>query len=451
MFNRLKTIECTDRFFRRVPGFYEQALRQFDALENSDPQERAAIQQRRIQTTLARARRLSGYAGAPASDRLEDWPVLTRADVQGREECFATRTLYPSPKAETGGTTGQPLRIKRTISGIAFEQAVIDRLCASVGMDACGARVAMLKADNIDPALTGAGRYWQDIGRNKRIYSSHHICPRTADVYRRSLQDFAPDILFCYPSSVELLAQTLGESTGLRIPLVFTSSDILRPETHDLIRRSFNCDNIDFYGHAERIVAAYNINGSQYRFLPSYGYAELIPCGDGLARIVATTLRRAGQIFVRYDTGDIARIASSDPAYLQQVGLGLVSFDGILGRDNEYIELSDGRRIFMVNTIARGADGASSLQLHFDGTDIIDIYIVPGSSFGEDTCRHVLAGFRQKFPSSVHPRLWTVSARIREANGKAPVLLRNPCLPDDRTAVDIAAIEAACGNSKEAA
>ena len=451
MFNRLKTIECTDRFFRRVPGFYEQALRQFDALENSDPLERAAIQQRRIQATLARARRLPGYAGASASDRLEDWPVLTRADVQSREEQYATKTFYPSPKAETGGTTGQPLRIKRTISGIAFEQAVIDRLCASVGMDACCARVAMLKADNLDTSLTDAGRYWLDIGRNKRIYSSHHICPRTADVYRRSLQDFAPDILFCYPSSVELLAQTLGERTGLRIPLVFTSSDILRPETHDLIRSSFNCDNIDFYGYAERIVAAYNVNGSQYRFLPSYGHAELIPCGEGLARIVATTLRKAGQIFVRYDTGDIARIASSDPAYLQQVSLGLVPFEGILGRDNEYIELRDGRRIFMVNTIARGADGTTSLQLHFDGADLVDIYIVPGTSFSEDTCRHILASFRQKFPPSVQPRLWTVPARIREANGKSPVLLRNPCLPDGRTSLDIAAIDASGGNSKAAA
>ncbi|MCC2099066.1 MAG: hypothetical protein KDJ29_19410 [Hyphomicrobiales bacterium] len=450
MFNKFKTIECTDRFLRRVPGFYAQALRQFDTLENSDPAERQAIQDQRIAATLRRAIRLPGYANAPLSERLEDWPILTRADIQGCEKQYATRTFYPAPKAETGGTTGQPLRIKRSIPGIAFEQAVIDRLCANVGIDPYKARVAMLKADNLDPALTGAGRYWMDIGTTKRIYSSHHICARTADVYRHSLQEFQPDILFCYPSSAELLIRTLGEDCGIKIPLVFTSSDILLPETHDLIRRALQCDNIDFYGHAERIVAAYNVNGGEYRFLPSYGHVELIPCGDGIARVVATTLRQQGQIFVRYDTGDIARIASSDADYLRQVSLGLASFSGILGRDNEFIELRDGRRIFMVNTIARGADGASSLQMHYDGSDQIDLYVVPGPEFSEATCRHILNGFRQKFPSSIHPRLWTVPSRVREPNGKAPVLLRKPCVPQHRQSVDLIALETA-GGSREAA
>jgi phenylacetate-CoA ligase len=264
MFETLKNFACTDRLLRRMPVVYQNTRRQLQRFENANAGDKASIQQNRIAKTLRRARLLPGYANTLTSDRLEDWPILTKADIQGREQQFADTTIYPTPQAESGGTTGMPLRLKRSIPSISFEQAIVDILTEKIGIDARKARIAMLKADNLSPALTGNGQYWYNIGAKKRVYSSHHICADTVDTYRHSLINFAPDILFCYPSSVETLLRHLGDNHGLKIPLVFTSSEILYPATCELIRDQLQCDNIDYYGHAERLVSAYNINGGQY-------------------------------------------------------------------------------------------------------------------------------------------------------------------------------------------
>ncbi|MGE3643109.1 MAG: hypothetical protein AB7F96_04575 [Beijerinckiaceae bacterium] len=406
------------------------ALKAMDALQPADLR---AEQERRLREVLDIARTLKGYARTGTGGRLETWPILTKQDILGHEDDFAIGTLYPSPHAETGGTTGQPLRMKRSVANIAFEQALIDWLCLKAGIDWRTARTAFLKGDTIKPALIAAGRYWADVGDKKRIYSSHHITAATIEVYRRSLIDYAPDILFCYPSSLESLSQHLGEHSGVRIPLVFSSSETLHPSTLSLARDRLSAQVLDYYGHSERIVSAYSFNGEPYRFIPAYGHAELIPCGEGLARIVATTVRPRDQIFIRYDTGDIARVGSDDPIILQAIGLGLRPFSGIDGRDNEFVELEDGRRIVGINQIARGAYGASSVQLHRIAPTAIDIYIVPAENFGPETGVCVLDNFYLKFPPAILAHLWLVNAPLREPNGKAPILLRRPVLPDTRT------------------
>ena len=193
------------------------------------------------------------------------------------------------------------------------------------------------------------------------------------------------------------------------------------------------CDIVDFYGHAERIATAHSINSRDYFFQAGYGHIELLPCGDGRARIVATSLDAQGQIFVRYETGDIAITETNDPAVLEQIAYGCLPFRGIEGRDSEYVELSDKRRIIGLNHIPRGADGAATVQLHASGIDCVDVYIVPASDYSPTTAQRILDNFYIKFPRTVEARLWLVHAPIRQANGKAPLLLRNPVLPDHRT------------------
>jgi len=333
----------------------------------------------------------------------------------------------------TGGTTGEPLRMKRSIAGIAFEQAIVDFLCEQAGFDARMARSATLKGDVLDPALIAAGRYWYDVGARKRVYSSLQLGQSTATAYRRSLLEYQPEILYCYPSAADALVNQLGDNSGVRIPLVFSSSEVLHAGVRQRVQAALDCRVIDFYGHAERLVAAYSEDGETYRFLPSYGHVELLPAGDGLARIIATSLRSNGQLLVRYDTGDLARVGTADAAALEQISLGLAPFFGIVGRDSEYIDLPDGKRIFVLNHIARGVEGANSVQVHYDGSLGVDIYVVPGKTLSDATCEQILRNFRDRFPATIGATIRMVSAPVREPNGQAPVLLRRPILPPERS------------------
>jgi len=436
VYNALKNMAFADRILPRPPFLYSRERRRI-AQPAETFERQKANQIHRLNIILARARRLRGYAGMPVEDELQNWPILTKQAILGHEHEFAEHTFYPAPHAETGGTTGQPLRVKRTIEGIACEQALVDHLAALVGVHVRTARAAMLKNDNVKISSIEDGRYWFDVGQRKKIYSSSHIDAHSAQAYRRSLLDYAPDILFCYPSSADTLAKYLGNYSGVRIPLVFSSSEVLHADARKRIAAAFQSNIIDFYGHAERLVAAYSINGGGYRFIPYYGYVELVPEGEGLARIIVTSLRPGGQIFVRYDTGDLARVPTQDPEILEQIGLGLIAFDGIVGRDCEYIDLPGGRRMFMPNHIARGVQGANSIQFQFDGESTVDIYIVPGEAFSASTVEQIQDNFHCKFPSHISPRIWTIASPLREPNGKAPVLLRNPEIPEKRSRIGL--------------
>ncbi|MCC2096871.1 MAG: hypothetical protein KDJ29_08260 [Hyphomicrobiales bacterium] len=432
MFNALKHNAFANRLLRRTPLVYARALREIESYEALNASERSAGRDALISAILREARKLPGYAHAPGSDDLRDWPILTKRKLLGNESRYATRSFFPSPTGETGGTTGQPLRLQRSYYNVVFEQACIDSLCARSIISPQTARVAVLRGDSIQRPDADQSGYWIDEGPRKRVYSAHHITRHNAASYVRSLLAYAPDILFCYPSSLAALLAHVEPLDGLRIPLVFSSSEVLHPQTMQDARERLHCDVIDYYGHAERIISAYAFNDDGYRFISAYGHAELVPCGDGKARIIATSLRANGQVFVRYDTGDLARIGERSSDDLQKIALGLLPFDGIEGRDSEYIELDDGRRIIGLNHVPRGAYGAASVQLHQAASNAVDIYMVPGQSFGQNCCETIVENFYSKFPVSVEVRLWTCDAPVREPNGKAPLLLKNPVVPENR-------------------
>lgn len=430
MFDSLKHIASANRILRRIPLVYRHAMRALKAVDAMNYEQRRDYQDKQISKVLQQAKTLPGYASAPDSLSLDDWPILPKQNLLGREHMYETASKLPTPSATTGGTTGQPLKLKRGYYNVVFEQCAVDYICQQAGIAPRSARTAILRGDSIKLPQQEQNIFWIDEGGKKRIYSAHHMTRESGPTYVQSLREYAPDILFCYPSSLAALLAYVGSTDGLHIPLVFASSEILHPETIALARKRLGCDIVDLYGHAERVALAYSMNGDAYHFLPAYGHVELIPCGTGKARIIATSLRPNGQLFVRYETGDIALTGDLPPGELPRVALGLAPFQGIDGRDSEFIALEDGRRIIGLNHIPRGVKGVANVQLHHSAPEVVDIYIVPEHTFGAHSRRAILDNFYAKFPSYVNAKLWLVEAPVREPNGKAPLYLRNPQIPE---------------------
>ena len=428
MFDELKHMPLVNGTLRRPPGLYGMARRLISRVASMDSDAREAFQRERVARVLKVARTLPGYSDAPASNELSQWPILTKARIAGREKDFCGGSILPAVPAATGGTTGQPLKLSRTWRSVALEQAVIDHLCLTCSLNTSVARIAVLRGDSIKPANDMQPPFWVDEGPVRRIFSAHHLSRDTIRDYVAALRDFRPDILLCYPSSLSNLLELIDNSETFQIPLVFASSEVLPQQTMLRARQDFGANVIDFYGHAERIVCAWSLNGEGYRFLPAYGHVELIPDGPGLARIVATSLTPRGQIFVRYDTGDLLRVPSSDPRMLREISVGVRPFQGIDGRASEFVDIADGRRIIGLNHIPRGVEGAISIQICKVSECQIDLYIVPADSFSAASGAQLIANFRQKFPASVEARAIFVQHSVREKNGKAPLLLRAPDL-----------------------
>ncbi|MDH7794168.1 MULTISPECIES: hypothetical protein [unclassified Beijerinckia] len=424
----LKHTALTDRLLRRPPGLYDYARRTITRVSTLTPEEQAAWAQTRITAILNRARTLPGYTPASTSQRLQDWPILTKPQLIGREKLFATRGVLPRANGATGGTTGQPMQVTRTAAGVVFEQATIDMLCRKAGADCALSRVAVLRGDSIKNPVDMSPPFWVDEGRRKRLFSAHHLNRDSIGAYIRALHDFAPDILFCYPSSLGALLHALPIDSGLHIPVIFASSETLPPATAELAREMLGARIVNYYGHAERIVAAADIDNEGCRFLPFYGHVELVPDEEGLARIIATSLWDHGQIFVRYDTGDRVRVPSHDPDVLARIAAGHQAFEAIDGRNSEYIDLPNGRRIIGLNHIQRGVRGAASIQLHYTRDQSLTLYIAPSEGYGPATIAAIKSNLSLKFPPDIPARFVLVDRPVREPNGKAPLLLRRPVI-----------------------
>lgn len=426
LLDRLKHVDLTDRYIRRFPWIYESARRTITSIESLDRNGRSSWVAGRLSIVLERARSLAGYADARGSSKLSDWPILEKQRLLQHENDFCTTSLLPRARAATGGTTGQPMRIARSLAGIVFEQATIDAICSAAGIDMSAARVAVLRGDSIKPASDFHPPFWIDEGSRKRVFSAHHLIAANARVYADALRAFAPDVLTCYPSSLGALLNVLTDEREIHVPAILSSSEMLSADTLSAAQRRFGAKVIDFYGHAERVVAAWSIDGGPWRFVPSYGYVELLPEGNGLASIIATSLWDHGQLFVRYRTGDLVSVPTYDPDALRDIALGLAPFFGVEGREGEFVQLANGQRIIGLNHIPRGVYGAASIQLHHAETDLVDIYVVPTARFGQDARHSLSENFRMKFPPKVKARLIRVARPVRESSGKAPLLLRAP-------------------------
>jgi phenylacetate-CoA ligase len=304
------------------------------------------------------------------------------------------------------------------------EQATIDHVCAKAGLDLGRARVAVLRGDFVKPPSEMRPPYWRASGGKKTVFSSFHLSRRTLLDYLRGFREFAPDVLSCYPSSLQHLVDLVKESgERLRIPFVLTSSECISADTIKTAREVLGAHSIDYYGQAERVVTAYSIDGGDYYFLPAYGLAEVVPEMEQRVRIVGTSLWNERQIFIRYDTGDLASVACMSEEARRRTELGLEGFRGIDGRSSERIDLTDGRRVIGLNHLPRGVPGARSIQFRHVQPEIVEAFLVPSLEYSQDTESALNRNFYAKFPPEIVLKITKVDVPIRSRSGKVNLLI----------------------------
>ncbi|WP_460450368.1 phenylacetate--CoA ligase family protein [Alsobacter sp. SYSU BS001988] len=423
MLNILKRSALFDRLARRPPVLYGRARRLIEAFDAMDAGQREAAQAELLERVLADAEQTGFYAGAGLRD-LSCAPLLRKEDVRQAETAFQRAIAVPRSPAATGGTTGAPLRLTRSPGQVVFEQALVDHLIALAGVEPTTVRSAVMRGDAIKPVDAMGPPYWTILGVDRALVSAHHLTSATYPDYERFLETFRPSILHAYPSALEQLT-TFAEERGGGPPLrlVFTSSEQLPMGLRARVKAAFGADLLDFYGQAERVCAAWSLRDGEFWFRPDYGAVEFRGGAAGV-RLIGTGLHNRAQILLRYDTGDLAALGPhASPERRRLIALGLEPFEGVSGRQSEYIELPDGARIIGLNHVPRGVDGASSIQILQDGPSRVRLRVVPNARYGEATRQRIEANLRLKAPLSVVVDYEIAGAPYRLPNGKAPLFV----------------------------
>jgi phenylacetate-CoA ligase len=334
---------------------------------------------------------VEGGISVESINTLEDikqFPILTKKGVLLAGDSIIS-TKYPRwllTKAFTGGTTGTPLTLRRSIFSIGNEHAFVRRQWDWAGIrltDRCAYLTGRLiaKPDQINGQL-----YAYDPIMKELILSTYHLSKNTARQYASAIKRYGVKAIVGYPSAVCLLAQIcLYAGIDLKVPAVLTSSEVLTESMRKTVYEAFECRIFDFYGSAERVCYIQTCDHGTYHIIPEYGLTELIPLdkSDGSEfKIVATGFWDFAMPFIRYDMGDI--VINSDNRC--PCGRQFPTVKSISGRQADTVKTPSGREFgaAILTHLLYGTNHIVESQIVQDAADHIIIRYVPTERFSKE-------------------------------------------------------------------
>jgi phenylacetate-CoA ligase len=400
--DRLKRLNLGDALIRRNPLFYRAARARLSA-------PRPDWLKQRLEKVLRAARRTPYGRRVGGGGQLASWPMLEKTALRAAPEAFRAPGLHICVRGSTGGTSGLPLRLVRSLPSVVAEQAALDLVLERLGVRPGAERMAVLRADSIkDPADRSPPFWIFTHGGRRLVLSPHHLEPGTVAEYARVLREFQPQVLWVYPTALESLCRLLlGAGLQLGIPCVHASSEVLGTHSWRLARLALNAPAIaDYYGQAERVAFASAFAPGEYRFLAGYSRVELVPFAQegasALYEIVGTSLWNLAMPLVRYRTGDLVRLpASWGAAELEEVACGARPFSGVLGRSGEFLLTPEGARITGINHFPREVANVQRIQVIQERVDQVRLLVLADAGYAPQDAERLLANVRAKLPPSM--------------------------------------------------
>jgi phenylacetate-CoA ligase len=433
--NALKRLKIGDAAVRRNPWFYADAQNTLAQLERAELHVRRDSTRDRLEKMLWSARRSLYGRNIRGSKDVNTWPLLDKSAVHANSSAFRIHTQFLTVTASTGGTSGVPLRVFRSLRSIAFEQACIDNMMQKLGANARAARYAILRGDAIKDPSDFRPPFWiYANGGERMLLSSSHLNAATLDAYVSALSAFAPDVLITYPTSLEALCMLLDRAgTKLRVPRVVCSSEMLNPHVWQEAQRLLGCSFLDYYGLAERTAFAYATTPGEYRFLPGYAHTELVHVGDSddqsIYEIVGTSLSNQAMALVRYRTGDLIRVPSAwRSAELEELSLGLRTFAGVHGRSGDFLLTPEGVRAPAVNQFPRDVAHVARIQVIQESLQRVRILVLASNDYSARDEEQLIGNIRLKLPRSMDVSVEIAASLERTALGKTPFVIHRPAV-----------------------
>ena len=161
-----------------------------------------------------------------------------------------------------------------------------------------------------------------------------------SESYLKKLQEISVQWIIACPSYLYRLATALAEKgikryEGKLCGIIF-KSEMLYPFQEQVIRRFFNTNMYNVYGHTEHLCMAYSfIDEGCYHFVDSYGLAQFEHVEDGKDELIATGFYNKAMPLIKYRTRDLFTL-SDDFEKTRTI-------ESIEGRRSDFLYLKNGR------------------------------------------------------------------------------------------------------------
>lgn len=426
-----KNTRLLDVNLRYNPLYYESVRRIIRDVDGMDLDGRRALSERLVSRTMAWAKKTDARRGL--EQPLSRWPVIEKEELRGNEERFRKATFVAVP-ASTSGSTGIPVRLWRSLRSIAAEQAFLDRLIEPHGLIFRRMRFARLRAEDIKPPSDRHPPFGRITNLGKKlILSDKHLSSDTARWFADAINDFAPDLLWAFPSSAESLARlALEQGLEIPIPLLLCSSEPLLEPARALLVQAFGSKIVDYYGLSERVAFARIDPKEGCFFDPAYGLVELRPLANSspgpdlaCAEIIATGFWNESMPLVRFRTGDRVIYPSSyDESDLEEVALGTKPFLGLAGREENHLVSPRGEVLTGMDHLPYEVENLIRMQLIQDSPHAVRMNIMTTAQFGEADRKVLARNIAVALPDDMKVEICLVDRLEVAPSGKTPFIIR---------------------------
>lgn len=311
------------------------------------------------------------------ADWLRQWSILQKEDVR-RHGNEMLSPLVPEKSrrfATTGGSTGEPLRVAKSLQSVAVGDAALLRGQSWAGIFP-GDRGLTAKAFG---HISLPGQLRQALA-NRMSISAFEETESGSKVIERVAR-FRPRFVTGYPTSLIRLAEQVGEGR-LEIPVIFSTGEMLHPSQRGLLEQTFQGRVFDYYGCNEVGSLAYECEHGRRHITEEHVIFETVnnagePVSGVPGRILITDLDNHALPLIRYDVGDIGVLSDEQCP----CGRSLRVLASLEGRTQDMLRSRSGRSLpaIFFSSQFRALAGLKAYQLIQKSWDAVDLrYVVGG-------------------------------------------------------------------------
>jgi phenylacetate-CoA ligase len=383
-----------------------------------------------------------------SAEDLARLPIVEKSDLQRDPEYFRSRAFNDSDcvRLHTSGSSGAPVTLYHDAAAL-FQNAAHGERERKMMVPVLG-RWSGHRETVIVAPVNSSQRLIQQFcqtrayfPRGMRIRRQYLLLSDSAEHNLAAINQFEPDLLYAYGSSIEMLAAHVRR-TGARWhkpKAVLYTSDQLSKETRRWLEGDNGVPVFTVYGAVEALKIAFECGerGGLHVNADLYPVRILTPGGREAApgetgEVIVSNLVNRATVLLNYRLGDLA--APLETACACGRTLPRISYP--VGRVDEIIETASGEFIHPIRfrEVMNGIEGIARYQVRQrkDYSVALDVVPAPGAG-GEDLRRRVQRGIEEEFAETLHVEVALVSEIRRNANGKTPVVIayrRPEQLPD---------------------
>ena len=339
-------------------------------------------------------------------EELKNWPIITKQKINESPDLFID-TRFKKSKLyhdHTSGTTGTPLDIYLDYDSVKEQYALFEARVKQKYNIELDEPWAIIGAQRVTDVNRKTPPFWVYNYASCQLYlSSLHIAKWSVTDYVNALVKYQPKYLIGYTNSIfELAREMLDENLEFPLKAIITNGEPVNSIQKNIIESVFHCPVIETYGQAELVSFANTFPNGKMYLSPEMGNIEFGQKqkidGMNFAKLISTGFLNKAMPLIRYDTNDLVQDTIKHiNGYLPEIGK-------VLGRNDDVLTLSDGRKIVQIDGIFTSDLKIKYGQIIQEDFDSFTINIVLENNWNDY--------YKSKLISSLKERLGEVKINI---------------------------------------